>query len=435
MGKTGRGRISVEDAVGLLGPRDAVWAGLATGQPVGFLRALGARTDFVDFHLYMGIMAEPYALLQRPGVRVMSGFFGPIERMARAAGSSIEYVPSDFQGFERLGLRLAPRAVVAPTTPPDADGWLSFGLHAGATDVVFRAALADPDRLALAEVNPRMPRVAGLPELGGHRVHVSEVDGWWEHDTAITSVVPEAPTAEELAIAGHVAALVPDRAILQFGIGGVPDGVARILATGARGGFAIHTEMVGDGVMHLHRAGKVTNRKPLYDGVTVGTFALGSAELYAWLDGNPDVRLLPVSATNEPALLRRLPRLMSVNAALMVDLTGQVLADHLPGRQYSGVGGHESFVIGASEAPEGKSFVCLKSTAMVNGVRVSTIVPRLPEGATVTTPRHHVQYVVTEHGAVDLSALGDVARPRALVGVAHPDFRDVLSGGLSVRSS
>src|SRR5205085_11581841 len=173
------------------------------------------------------------------------------------------------------------------------------------------------------------------------------------------------------------------------------------------------------------------NRKGLYDGVSTGTFALGSGALYAWLDGNPDVRMLPVSATNDPALLRRLRRFVSVNACLGIDLFGQVAADHVGGRQYSGVGGADSFVMGAAEAPGGKSVLCLKSTATVAGVRISTVVPGLPIGTLVTTPRHHVQWVVTEHGAVDLSTLSDVERARALVGIAHPDFRHELTASLA----
>jgi acyl-CoA hydrolase len=158
----------------------------------------------------------------------------------------------------------------------------------------------------------------------------------------------------------------------------------------------------------------------------VATFALGGEPLYRWLDGNPAVRILPVGDVNDGWVLRQLPRLTSINGALAVDLAGQVAADAIGGRQYSGAGGHESFVMGAGLAPEGRSFLCLRSTATVGGKRVSTIVRSLPERTCVTTPRHHVQWVVTEHGAVDLSVLSDSERPRALVDVAHPDFRDEL---------
>jgi acyl-CoA hydrolase len=423
-------RMTPESAAALVGPRDEILVGLAVGQPIGILEALGARTDLEDVRVYGGLLLRPFSFLQNPGVRYVSGFYGPIERMLRDAGTVIEFLACDFHGFERLAARMKPRIVLAPTTPPDAGGWLSFGVHAGASYHAFLDAMRDPERLAIAEMNPRMPRIGGIPELGDNRVHVSEVDVMVEHEEDLPVIPIIEPTAEEMEIARHVTALIPDGAVLQFGIGGVPDGVARILARGERGGFAIHTELVSDGVMHLHQAGKISNRKPLYNGLTVGTFALGSAELYPWLDGNPDVRMLPVSATNGPAILVKLPRLVSVNGALAVDLLGQVAADHIGGRQYSGVGGHESFVTGAGEAPDGRSILCLESTARVGGRTVSRIVPRLNAGATVTSPRHHVQWVATEYGAADLSVLSDTGRARALIELAHPDFRDELRAAL-----
>ncbi|MFN8543146.1 MAG: acetyl-CoA hydrolase/transferase C-terminal domain-containing protein [Candidatus Binatia bacterium] len=420
-------KLTADEAAHLVRSRDTVLCGFAAGQAVGFLEALGARTDLDEVLLYTGLLVRPYTALMNPGIRVLSGFFGPFERMARSAGSTVEYMPCDFHGLERLALRTKPRVVVAVTTPPDAEGWMSFGVSNGASFRAFREAGQDPDRVALAEVNSHMPRIGGLPELGDNRVHVREIDAWVEHDEALIALPPIETAPADLAIARIVADLIEDGATLQFGIGAVPDEIAQILAKSTHAGFGIHTEMISDGVMHLHRAGKVANQKGLYDGVTVGTFALGSADLYQWLDGNPEVRMLPVSDVNEPSLLRRLRRFVSVNAALAVDLFGQAAADHIGDRQYSGVGGHESFVTGATEAPGGKSFLCLHSTATVGGQRVSTIVPRLGDGTTVTTPRHHVQYVVTEYGAVDCSLLGDRGRARALVEIAHPDFRAELA--------
>jgi acyl-CoA hydrolase len=351
--------------------------------------------------------------------------------MARSAGARVSYLPADFNGLEHLALRLKPRVALAVTTPPDRDGWLSFGVQAGASYRPFLEAARDPQRLAIAEVNPRMPRIEGIAELGGNRIHVSEVDAWVEHETELVTLPEEQPSAEELAIARTVSERIDDGAILQFGIGAIPDEIARILAQGARGGFGIHTEMISDGVMRLHEAGKITNRKPLYDGFTVATFALGSEPLYRWLDGNPSIRMLPVTDVNGSSVLSWLSKLTSINGALSIDLAGQVAADSINGRQYSGTGGHESFVAGAGSAPEGRSFICLKSTAKVGGKRVSTIVPAFGEGTRVTTPRHHVQYVVTEYGAVDLSLLTDTERPAALIALAHPEFRDLLRRSLA----
>jgi acyl-CoA hydrolase len=251
-----------------------------------------------------------------------------------------------------------------------------------------------------------------------------------QHAADVLTLPIPAASPEELAIARRIDELVGSGSTLQFGIGAIPNEVARALAEGDDDDLGLHTEMISDGVMHLHRAGKVTNRKGLYDGVTVATFALGSAELYGWLDGNAQVRMLPVSLVNDPALLRRLRRFVSINGALAVDLFGQVVADHVGGHQYSGVGGHNSFVMGAREAPGGMSIVCLRSTATVGGKTVSSIIPRVGGGMTVTTPRHHTQWVVTEWGAVDVSLLPDRARAEALVELAHPDFRDELRAAL-----
>jgi len=342
----------------------------------------------------------------------------------------VSYLPADFSGLERLALRLKPRVVLAVTAPPDREGWLSFGAHAGASFRPFLEAARDPDRLAIAEVNPRMPRVDGLPEFGGNRVHLSEIDAWVEHEAELVTLPSARPSPEDLAIARRVCDQIQPGAILQFGIGAIPDEIARILSEGSMAGFGIHTEMISDGVMSLHEAGKVKNHKPLYDGFTVATFALGSSKLYAWLDANASVRMLPVTEVNGASVLSRVPRLTSINGALSIDLAGQVAADWVGGRQYSGAGGHESFTSGAWESPGGQSFLCLKSTAKVGGARVSTIVPSFPEGARITTPRHHVQCVVTEHGAVDLSVLSDDERPLALIGLAHPDFRDSLRAAL-----
>ena len=194
------------------------------------------------------------------------------------------------------------------TSPPDADGWLSFGVHSGASYRPFLEAARDPERLAIAEVNPRMPRVDGLEEFGRNRVHVSEVDAWVEQSTDLVTLSADAASPEDVAIAERVLEHVAEGSTLQFGFGPLPNEIATRLAAGPLGSFGIHTEMIGDGVMRLHQAGKVTNDKGVYDGVSVATFAFGSSELYRWLDGNPAVRILPVSYTNDPGVIRRLRR-------------------------------------------------------------------------------------------------------------------------------
>ncbi len=422
--------LTIDEAAALIRPRDSVATGLATGQAVGLLEGIGRRTDLEYLRLYIGLMIAPYSFLLKPEVHVLSGFFGPIERAAREQGCNVEYVSEDFIGLERLALNLKPRVVLAPTTLPDADGWLNFGAHSGATTRPFLEAAADPDRLAIAEANANMPRVAGVAKHGDNRVHISQIDAWVRNDMALTALPKTEASPEEVAIAGYVSEQIEDGANLQFGIGAIPNEIARILSNGKLGDFGIHTEMISDGCMHLQQSGKVSNRRTLYPGYTVATFALGSKELYDWLDGNPSVRMLPVSAVNDPAEVRNMDKFVSVNGALAVDLLGQVAADYVGGKQYSGVGGHELFVTGAGDAPHGKSFLCLKSTATVGGKTVSTILSRLPAEIAVTTPRHHVQYVVTEHGIAHIEGLGDRERARALVEIAHPDFRDELRATL-----
>src|SRR5207245_7149252 len=196
------------------------------------------------------------------------------------------YLPADFNGLERLGLRLKPRVALAVTSPPDRDGWLSFGVQAGASYRPFLEAARDPERLAIAEVNPRMPRIEGIPELGGNRVHVSEVDAWVEHDTELVTLPEEQPSPEDLAIARQVCERILPDAILQSGTGPIPAALARTLAERPGGCFGIHTEMISDGVMHLHEAGKATNRKPLYDCLQVATFVFGSHMTSRWLAGD-----------------------------------------------------------------------------------------------------------------------------------------------------
>jgi acyl-CoA hydrolase len=417
---------SAQEAASLIRDRDDIFLPLAPGQPVGLLAALGERPSYEQLTLYCGLLMEPFTVATRPGVRIASGFFGPIERFLAKQGGAVDYVPSDFHGFELLAMRQKARVVSAVVSPPDAEGYLSFGLHAGATDLPFLQAAGDPTRLTIAEVNPRMPATRGLPEFGDHRVHCSKVDVIIEHEHPLISLPDEEPTSDEIAIAGAIADLIPDGATLQFGIGAVPNEIAKILARGSHGDFGIHTELLVDGVRLLHEAGKVTNRKGFYDGLTVCTFALGSEALYAWASADPTVRFLPVSAINVPSAIKRNRRMVSMNGALAIDLHGQVVADSLAGRQYSGVGGHESFVTGAREAEEGISICCMHSTVTVGGERRSTIVARLEPGSIVTTPRHQVQYVATEHGVAHLAGLTDRERATALIGIAAPEFRDSL---------
>jgi acyl-CoA hydrolase len=417
---------SLREAVDLIQAEDTLAAPIITGQPVAFLAALGERSDYRDLSIFSGLLVEPYPVLQQPGVRLISGFYGPVERMLKGMGGHVQYLPADFLGWERYARLARPRVIASALAPMDQYGYMSFGLHAGATFHAFMEAARDPHRLAIGEVTRDMPRVLGLGRHGGHRIHISEIDYVVESDRSVFEL-PDIPvTEEDRAIAQHLEQLIENGATLQIGIGAIPNTVAQLLADGKKGDFGIHTEMISDGVMHLHQAGKVTNHKGVYDGFSIATFAAGSRTLYRWMDRNPEVRMLPVAEVNDPAIIRRNRKMVSINGALAVDFAGQVMADTIGPQQYSGVGGHELFVIGAHDSEGGKSTICLHSTAHVQGRTISTIVPQLASGTRVTTPRHHVQYIVTEHGVVNLGMLTDDERARALIEIAHPQFRDEL---------
>ena len=423
------------DAAALLAAADTMAVPIATGQPAAFLTALGERDDWSDLVCFGGLLIEPYQLLQRAGARFISGFLGPIERMMLSAGVAIDYLPADFLGWDRYARIAAPRVLASAVAPMDERGFFSLGLHAGATYESLCAAAHDPNRLAIVEVVRDMPHVFGLGKYGGNRIHVSEVDCIIESDRS-AFVLPSMPiTDADQRIAAFVEQLIDDGATLQFGIGGIPNCVAQLLADGGKGDFGIHTEMFVDGIMRLHQAGKVSNHKGIFDGYSIATFAAGSGDLYRWLDRNPEVRMLPVAQVNDPAIIRRNRRMVSINGALAIDLNGQVMADTIGARQYSGVGGHELFVIGAHDSEGGKSIICLHSTATANGRTVSSIVDALPLGTPVSTPRHHVQYVVTEYGVANLGMLTARERRAALIAIAHPDFRDALRDGAGEASS
>ena len=205
--------------------------------------------------------------------------------------------------------------------------------------------------------------------------------------------------------------------------------VATKLAQGPLGGFGIHSEMFTTGLMRLHQAGKVTNgAKGVFDGVSVTTFALGSSELYRWLDGNHDVAFIPVETVNDPTVIAQNANLVSINGALSVDLYGQVVADSIEGRQISGVGGHEDFVAGAELHLDAHSLICLRSTVQRDGALVSRIAGRAARGRGRVDPRHHTGVVITEYGAAELAGLTVRERAHALAEIAHPDFRAELHG-------
>lgn len=414
------------EAAALVLRRDAIGFGLGPAIPDAFLTALGARDDWEDLILGGALMLGLYDVLTRPGVSYRCGFYGPAERYYLTQGAHIEHVPGGFRQFGPILARFSPRVMAVQTAPADSEGNLNLSLHYGATrDELLRAG-RDPDRLLVVEVNPNLPRTSCLAQYP-NTLPLEVVDVLVEADGQPFALAESAPTEVDEAIAANALAFVTDGVTLQTGIGGVPSMVATRLAQQPGGGYGVHSEMFTDGLMRLHRAGKVTNMaKGEFPRVSVTTFALGTSDLYQWLDANPEVVFLPVEVVNEPAVIGANAKFISINGALCVDLYGQVVADSIGGRQLSGVGGHEDFVAGPELHLDSRSLVCLASTATVGGEVVSRIQPVLPAGSVVSTPRHHTGVVVTEYGSADLVGLTVTERARALAEIAHPEFRDEL---------
>lgn len=424
-------RLSLHDAVDRFRPVDGVGFPLGPGQPVGLIHALGERTDWQRLDVTAAMLVDFYALFDHPGVHLASTFYGPAERIYRDMGRNIDYVPSDFRRFATVMEARAPRIVATMAAAPDADGWMSLSLHAGASTAEIRRAAADPDRLLIVEASPHFPRTVGA-EPYAHRLHVDEVDIVCESDRHPVELADPVVTDVERAIAGHAATFIADGSTLQTGFGSIPSTIAAALVDGPGGEYGVHSEMFTTGLMRLHQAGKVTNtHKHQFEGYSLTTFAAGTTELYEWLDGRDDIRFAPVELVNSPERIAANHRMVTINGAIAVDLWSQVTADTIGPAQFSGVGGHEDFVSGGTLELEDRSLVCLPSALEAGGVLVSRIVSSLAPGSVVTTPRHQVDVVITEYGAAELRGRSVAERARALAAIAHPSFRDELADAAS----
>ncbi len=418
--------LSPQQAVELLKPDDTVGIGLGPSQPPSLVAALGERDDWNGLRILGALLTTFSEVFKHPGVTFVSGFLGPLERWLRDEGANIEFIPADFRRFAPLLADQRPRVMAVATSAPDADGWCSLSLHAGGTIAELHAAGADPNRLLVVEASPRFPRTFGLDGEQNHALHIDEIDVLINAESEPIAVPPAEPGEADQAIAEHAMRFIPDGATLQTGIGSLPLAIARHLAQGDGGDYGIHTEMFNDGLMQLHEAGKIANGKGLYDGVSICTFALGSRELYDWMHENHKLAFLPVELVNDPHEIAKNRKLVTINSALSVDIHGQVVADTLNGRQFSGIGGAEDFVSGPAYARGGRSLVCMHSTSVVDDALVNRIVPSHPPGAIITTPRHQIDVVVTEYGSAELEGLTVRERGNALAEIAHPDFRDEL---------
>jgi acetyl-CoA hydrolase len=303
-------------------------------------------------------------------------------------------------------------------SPPDEHGFLSFGIENGLTK-----SAAESARIIIAEVNQQMPRT-----LGDSFIHLSRINYIVpvNYQLAEMSMGGEGADAITEKIAGFIAELIPDGATMQMGIGAIPDAVLKYLYN--KKDLGVHSELFSDGVIDLVDAGILTNaRKSLHTGKIVAGFIIGSRRLYNWVDDNPMIELHPTEYINDPFVIAQNDRMVAINSAIEVDLTGQVCADSIGPKLYSGVGGQLDFIYGASRSKGGVPIIALPSTTTTrDGKVISRIVTMLKHGAGVVTSRNHVRYIVTEYGVADLYGRSIRKRAEALIGIAHPDFRESM---------
>ena len=298
-------------------------------------------------------------------------------------------------------------------SPPDPHGYCSFGVEVG-----LSKSAAESAEIIIAEVNEQMPRT-----LGDSFIHVSAIDYIVPVDYPLPELaMGEGKPSETVGkIAGYIADLIPDEATMQMGIGAIPDAVLKHLFD--KKDLGIHTELFSDGVIDLVEAGVITNnKKTLHPGKIIAGFILGTKRLYDWVHNNPLIEFLRTEYVNDPFVVSQNHRMVAVNSAIEVDLTGQICADSIGTKLYSGVGGQLDFIYGASRSKGGVPIIALPSTAK----DFSRIVPTLKLGAGVITTRNHVHYVVTEYGVASLYGKTIRERTRELINIAHPDFRDEL---------
>ncbi|MCP4250166.1 MAG: acetyl-CoA hydrolase/transferase family protein, partial [bacterium] len=417
--------VSAEEAVARVRHGQRVFVGSGAGEPQTLVEALSAREDLSDTEivhiLTLGVAtyAEP-----RFGSRFRHNayFIGPNVREAVAAGRA-DYTPiflSEIPELFQSGRVVIDVALIS-VSPPDEHGYCSYGVS---TDIVKAA--AESAHVVVAEVNAQMPRV-----LGDCFIHVSDIDCLVQSDRPVLEAPPGEPDELAMRIGKHIANLIEDGATLQLGIGTIPDAVLRFLD-----GFknlGIHTEMFSDGVINLVERGVVNNsEKTLHRGKIVMSFVMGSRRLYDFIDNNPMVECHPTEYTNDPFVIAANDKMVSINSAIEVDLTGQVCADSLGEMFYSGIGGQVDFVRGAARSKGGKPVIALPSTAQQG--TISRIVPTLKPGAGVVTSRGDVHYVVTEFGAAYLHGKNIRERALALIQVAHPKFQPWLLAEAKARN-
>ena len=408
----------IDDIVKLIKAGSRIFIGSGAAEPQRLIEMLIEKDRLIADHETINVIelgTTPYteAVLSRP-FKQNAFFIGPNVRDAVNEGRA-EYTPiflSELPDHIRSG-RLKIDVAFIQVAPPDRYGYCSLGVS---VDVV--KAGADVAEIVIAEVNKQMPRT-----LGDCFVHLKDIDYIVESDLPLITWSPPEPDEVAMRIGQNVARLIGDGATIQAGIGMIPNAILSHLTD--KNDLGLHTEMFSDGVIDLVEAGVITNRKKtLHNGKIIATFCMGTQRLYDFVNDNPLIEFHPCDYTNDPFVIAKNEKMISINAAIQVALPGQVCADSIGEYFYSGIGGQVDFVRGAARSKGGKPVIVLPSTA--KGGTVSRIVPFLDQGAGVVTSRGDVHYIATEYGIVDLHGRNLRERALALIDIAHPDFRNEL---------
>jgi len=413
-----RKTISAQRAIAQIRPGERIYLSAGSAAPHTLIGALVAPDAPLGDNEIIHLLTLGDAPYTRPEFakrfRHRALFIGPNVRQAVTEGRA-DYTPvflSEIPGLIRRH-RIPIDVAVVSVSPPDAEGFCTFGTH-----IDLAPAATSVARLVIGQVNRFMPRTCGPA-----RIHVDAIHWLVEGDHPLPELARPKRRPETEAIARHIADLIPDGATLQLGIGGIPDGVMEFLHD--RKDLGIHTEMFSDGVVDLIERGVINGKnKTLHAGKAVASFTLASEKTYRFLDGNDLFEMREVDYTNDPFVIAQHDNMIAINTCLEVDLTGQVCSDSIGTRFYSGIGGQVDFIRGAARSKGGKPIIAMPSTAR-DGI-VSRIVPHMDDGAGIVTTRGDVHWVVTEYGAVNLHGLTVRERAMALISIAHPKFRPWL---------
>lgn len=412
--------ITIPEAVAMVRSDQTIGTAIAASEPMGLLTELGNQYNRLqNVHAWVCLPMRAYDYAMKPEMAehffVDNWFYGAYDRKVHDQGR-LSYIPNNLHraASDKLHASKGKLDIFWGTaTPPDERGYMSLSLSLVVEKELIKAA-----DLIVLEINENLPWT-----LGDTQIHISEVDYIVENHIPLFEL-PSSPSSEvELKIGEYIADLIENGSTLQLGIGGIPNAITESLRD--HKDLGIHTEMFNDGMVHLYEAGVVNNsKKSLYKGKMVGAFALGSKKLYDFLDNNIGVELQQGKITNDPYVIGKNYKMVSVNTALQVDVMGQVCSQSIGYRHFSGTGGQLDTHRGAQLSEGGRGIIALRSTAK-NG-QISTIVPTLATGSEVTVPSQCIDTIVTEYGVAELRGKSLRERAKALVNIAHPDFRDQL---------